>query len=158
MADEEHERRRRNTRTRDECPKCGALSYQGGYCFRCGTYRPSKHNTCDEERDAASFMDGSFGERLRVFYAETDASNLLGESEETFNPNISPSKRLDQKPRKKSTPQSAPPSKPPRLPVIAEPSSSPPAEPELSIAEKIDRINLGLKAYPDQQSPMRSKG
>lgn len=27
--------------TRDECPKCNALCYTGGYCPKCGTHRPS---------------------------------------------------------------------------------------------------------------------
>lgn len=45
----------------DACPKCGAFSYQGGYCFQCGTYRPSKHNTHVPDMDASDFMKLGYG-------------------------------------------------------------------------------------------------
>src|SRR6266446_3923140 len=52
--------------TADECPKCGALSYQGGYCFGCGTYRPSKRADAleREDLDASEFMKKTFGPRV----------------------------------------------------------------------------------------------
>jgi restriction endonuclease Mrr len=51
----------------DECPKCGYTSYQGGHCFRCGAYRPSKHtNTEDVEGlDAVDYMQRGYGTRVR---------------------------------------------------------------------------------------------
>ena len=63
--------KRNQTDLRDECPKCGASSYQGGYCFRCGTYRPSKHNERAEELDAAAFVEGGFANRVN--YADDEA-------------------------------------------------------------------------------------
>lgn len=50
----------------DDCPKCGALSYRGGYCFRCGTYRPSKRSDTTEVDglDSVEFMYRGFGTRL----------------------------------------------------------------------------------------------
>jgi restriction system protein len=50
----------------DECPKCGAMSYRGGYCFKCGTYRPAKRaETVDVEGlDVVDFMKRTFGTRL----------------------------------------------------------------------------------------------
>jgi restriction system protein len=52
--------------TADECPKCGALSYQGGYCFGCGAYRPSKPAGPLErdDLDTAEFMEKNFGSRV----------------------------------------------------------------------------------------------
>ena len=50
----------------DECPKCGAESYRGGHCFKCGTYRSAKRrNPTDvEEMDAADFMEKGFGTQI----------------------------------------------------------------------------------------------
>lgn len=62
----------------DECPKCGHFpSYTGGYCFRCGTFRPSKRVTPGEadEITVTEFMDRNFGTRV----------SDLEQSEEEFN-------------------------------------------------------------------------
>ena len=50
----------------DECPKCGAMSYRGGYCFKCGTFRPAKrdHTLAVDDLDTTEFMERSFGTRL----------------------------------------------------------------------------------------------
>ena len=52
--------------TADECPNCGALSYQGGHCFACGTYRLSKRAGSLERDDlnADEFVQKSFGSRV----------------------------------------------------------------------------------------------
>jgi restriction system protein len=41
----------------DKCPKCGCLSYSGGYCFGCGIYRPKRQQRIDSEIEGpAEFM------------------------------------------------------------------------------------------------------
>jgi ribosomal protein L37E len=57
---------KKNETVADECPKCGYLSYQGGYCFGCGIYRPSKRTrTIDRENlDTADFINKSFGTQM----------------------------------------------------------------------------------------------
>jgi len=68
--------------TADECPKCGALSYQGGYCFGCGTYRPSKRADALEREDlnASEFMETSFGPRVGdVVETEEELDERLSE-------------------------------------------------------------------------------
>jgi hypothetical protein len=120
----------------DSCSKCGGVSYQGGYCFRCGTYRPSKHNLRDEELDAASFMEGNFGKRIEAFYAEADA---LAESEELTSPDYRPRGRIYGKPQKRTiSPSSQEPS--PCAPITPIPIPPPP-KPELTFLELIDIIN-----------------
>jgi hypothetical protein len=105
----------------DNCPECGAVSYQGGYCFRCGTYRPSKHNVRKEELDAASFMECNFGERIWKFYAEAEPTDALAESEELTDPNYRRPSRGKERHRIR-------PSSPPRPPVTP---SSQPTDPKL---------------------------
>jgi restriction system protein len=64
----------------DKCPKCGTISYQGGYCFGCGTYRPSKHTkTTDlETLDVSDFITRSFGTRLTdLEYTEEQVDEFL---------------------------------------------------------------------------------
>lgn len=60
-----------NETVADACPKCGQLSYQGGYCFSCGTYRPSKRTpTIDlESLDITDFMSKSYGTQLSALDA-----------------------------------------------------------------------------------------
>ena len=55
-----------NETVADPCPKCGYESYQGGYCFNCGIYRPSKRTrTIDlEGLDAVEFMSKGFGTQI----------------------------------------------------------------------------------------------
>lgn len=50
----------------DPCPKCGAMSYTGGYCFGCGGYRPSKRAKTDDSEsvDTFDFIARSFGTRV----------------------------------------------------------------------------------------------
>ena len=120
----------------DNCSKCGGVSYLGGYCFRCGTYRPSKHNLRDEELDASSFMEGNFGKRIEAFYAEADA---LAESEELTSPDYRPRSRIYGKPQKRTTsPSSQTPSS--CAPITPTPLPPPP-KPDLSFSELIDIIN-----------------
>jgi ribosomal protein L32 len=68
----------------DTCPKCGEYSYRGGYCFRCGVFRPSKHNAREEDLDAASFMDANFGQQMRIFLTEGRLSQAGGEDDEDW--------------------------------------------------------------------------
>src|SRR5437773_12558630 len=58
----------------DECPKCGEISYQGGFCFGCGVYRPSKRTkTADlEALDGAGFMTRSFGTQMTALEETED--------------------------------------------------------------------------------------
>ncbi|PWU16967.1 MAG: hypothetical protein C5B50_12255 [Verrucomicrobia bacterium] len=51
---------------RDACPKCGALSYKGGYCFRCGTYRSSSVDAFLEEPELPEFLASGVAERLQA--------------------------------------------------------------------------------------------
>lgn len=45
----------------DKCPKCGSLSYQGGYCFGCGIYRPKRPQRINREvEDTVEFMSHNF--------------------------------------------------------------------------------------------------
>lgn len=141
---------------RDECSKCGATSYQGGYCFRCGTYRPSKHNFRDEELDAACFMEGDFAQRMRIFYDEQDAPGEFAEPDSLTDPNYRPSPPLrDEKPRKhkRSEERSEPPPPPsPKPPLLLE-------RPELTIQEKIEMYNRrgdGTSVGPGQRDPSPS--
>lgn len=66
----------------DECPKCGAMSYRGGYCFECGAYRSSKHadSTESEVLDCLDFMKRSFGTRVAALdYTEEQVNEALHE-------------------------------------------------------------------------------
>ena len=152
--------KRDETELGDNCSKCGAVSYQGGYCFRCGTYRPSKHNLRDEELDAASFMEGNFGQRIRAFYAEAEPTDELAESEELTNPDFRPRGPRKEKPRKR-------PSSPPRqAPQPAHPPVTPPRPqifyvhpdgtvlknppPTDTILENIERANRRTNRHPTQ--------
>jgi restriction system protein len=48
----------KNESLKSKCPKCGYLSYYGGYCFGCGIYRPKRPERIDREvEDAAEFMN-----------------------------------------------------------------------------------------------------
>ena len=40
-----------NQDLRTKCPKCGALSYNGGYCPMCETYRPSKRSKVGDHQE-----------------------------------------------------------------------------------------------------------
>jgi len=67
----------------DECPKCGAISYRGGNCFRCDTFRPAKHaKTVDvEDLDASQFMRRSFGTQMTaVDLTEEELDDRLQEA------------------------------------------------------------------------------
>jgi hypothetical protein len=46
----------------DKCPKCGHLSYSGGYCFGCAVYRPKRRQgvTSSEIEGPAEFMSISY--------------------------------------------------------------------------------------------------
>lgn len=135
----------------DACPECGALSYQGGYCLGCGKYRPSKHNIRDEDTDAASFMDADFGHRLHVFNSESDGSS--DEFEGEFNLGRSPRKRAPHiREELDASPEKTPPAEP-RSPARSE--TPPPPQPvELSISERIEMLNRGLKQHPAWQLPL----
>jgi hypothetical protein len=53
--------RTKNESLKSKCPKCGYLSYYGGYCFGCGIYRPKRPQHIDREvEDAAEFMSHNF--------------------------------------------------------------------------------------------------
>ena len=68
--------------TADECPKCGSLSYQGGYCFACGAYRPSKAAGVLErdDLDTVEIMEKSFGARVaKVDETEEELDERLAE-------------------------------------------------------------------------------
>ena len=68
--------------TADECPKCGAWSYQGGYCFGCGAYRPSKPSGALErdDLDTVEFMEKTFGPRVhKVEETEEELDDRLAE-------------------------------------------------------------------------------
>ena len=72
-----------NETVADACPKCGHESYQGGYCFGCGVYRPSKRTrTVDVETvDAADFMGKSFGTQMTALEStEDDFDEFLHET------------------------------------------------------------------------------
>ena len=46
---------------RSKCPKCGHLSYNGGYCFGCGIYRPKRPQRLDHEvADIVEMMSYNF--------------------------------------------------------------------------------------------------
>ncbi len=156
--------KRDETELRDDCSKCGAVSYQGGYCFRCGTYRASKHNLRDEELDAASFMEGNFGQRIRAFYAEAEPTAELAESEELTPPDSRP-----RGPRKERT-RNRPPSPPRPAPQPAHPPVTPPrpqifyVRPDdtvhrttpptgLTISEHIEQANRRTNRSPTQPPP-----
>lgn len=73
-----------NETVADPCPKCGYESYQGGYCFGCGIYRPSKRTrTIDlEDLDAVDFMSRSFGTQMTALEGtEEGLDKFLGERE-----------------------------------------------------------------------------
>ncbi len=58
--------RRENT-SADECPNCSHFpSYTGGYCFKCGHFRPSKRVDPGgaDEIEVTEFMKRSFGTRV----------------------------------------------------------------------------------------------
>jgi restriction system protein len=47
--------------SKSKCPKCGYLSYYGGYCFGCGIYRPKRSQQISREvEDAVEFMSHNF--------------------------------------------------------------------------------------------------
>ena len=142
--------KRNQTDLRDECPKCGANAYQGGYCFRCGTYRPSKHNERDEELDVAAFVERGFAQRVN--YADDEA---LLDTDDLDNPNRRPRpQRTDgtsgRKPKKQDThPRSQPePAKPPAPRVKR---SHLLQHPELSIPELIEMYNRGRGGHSVEQ-------
>lgn len=56
----------------DRCPKCSTYSYQGGWCFGCNRYRPSKHNARQEDMDSFEFMQANFGRRIFFLLTESD--------------------------------------------------------------------------------------
>ncbi len=134
---------RNETELGDCCSKCGAVSYQGGYCFRCGTYRPSKHNLRDEELDAASFMEGNPGKRLRTYYGEAAHLDESAETDDLTNPDCRPRPPNTHKPLKRKSLHYRTQSQylPPSLPPTAS-SAPPPARPELPISERIAAINF----------------
>ena len=74
----------------DPCPKCGQYSYQGGYCFCCGVFRPSKHNTREEDLDAAAFMDANFGRQMHIFVTEGQLPRAREEDDENWSPKNGP--------------------------------------------------------------------
>lgn len=149
--------KRDETELGDGCPKCGALSYQGGYCFRCDTYRPSKHNSRDEALDAASFMERNFGQRLRVFSAEAELSYGFSESEGLADLYDRP---IPQRIHKAPLTIAAPPLSPVAAtasetsspPEATEPATEPP-RPEKSLAEKIAEANFRYTQKPEGQGP-----
>jgi hypothetical protein len=51
---------------RTEC-SCGTLSYNGGWCFGCGAYRPSKSPRHADEQDLTEHGQTSLGHRLSEF-------------------------------------------------------------------------------------------
>jgi restriction system protein len=48
------------------CPNCGKASYNGGYCFECGTYRPSKRAAVldSEQMDLVEYFAKNEGARI----------------------------------------------------------------------------------------------
>ena len=52
--------------TMSECA-CGAMSYVGGWCFKCGKYRPSKRVPFAEEQDLSEHCLTVLGLRLAQF-------------------------------------------------------------------------------------------
>lgn len=49
------------------CPKCGEDCYSGGYCFKCGTYRPASKKRRSPRQDGDSEMeidDSHVGQRI----------------------------------------------------------------------------------------------
>jgi restriction system protein len=50
----------------DACPKCGGMSYRGGNCFKCGTYRPPPRGQANvaAKHDAVDFMKKEARTRL----------------------------------------------------------------------------------------------
>jgi hypothetical protein len=44
---------------------CGAESYTGGWCFKCGKYRASKSPRTNDESDAVDHAKMTIGARLR---------------------------------------------------------------------------------------------
>jgi hypothetical protein len=131
---------RNQTDLRDECPKCGANCYQGGYCFRCGTYRPSKHNERDEELDAAAFVEGGFAHR--VSYADDEA---LLDSDDLDIPNRKHRpQRTDDTPKRKPKKQDIhprPQPEPGKPPAPRVKRSHLLQRPDLSIPELIELYN-----------------
>jgi hypothetical protein len=59
---------------RTEC-SCGALSYIGGWCFRCGKYRPGKSPRRAEQQDFTEYQQAGLGHRLSEFRWPPNAWN-----------------------------------------------------------------------------------
>src|SRR5437870_114001 len=145
--------KRDETELGDGCPKCGAFSYQGGYCFHCDAYRPSKHNTRNEELNAATFMERNFGQRLQMFSGE-----VVFESDDDLYYRPIP-QRIHKPLKTIAAPPRAPLSQP-TLPTA--PETSTPREPlqpaiiprrEKSLAEKIAEANFRYTQKPEGQRP-----
>ena len=62
------------------------MSYRGGYCFQCGTYRPAKRTeTTDlEGLDALDFMDRSFGTRVSDLETTEERVNEMDSARELY--------------------------------------------------------------------------
>lgn len=72
----------RNESLADACPNCGEASYQGGFCFKCGIYRPAGRRASDarEERDSAEFIATSTATKLgRVDPTDDDIDAMVRE-------------------------------------------------------------------------------
>ena len=131
---------RNETDLGDECPKCRALSYKGGYCFGCGTYRPTKPHSDDDDLDAAAFMEGTFEERSRTLAG--DPPGVAHFTIRDFPSDRSP---------KRETPTPTPPPEPAKPPTPRVKPSHLLQHPELSIPQLIEMYNRGRGEHPVEQ-------
>ena len=131
---------RNETGVADPCPKCGAYSYRGGNCFRCGTYRPTKPRSDDDDLDAAAFMEGTFEQRLRTL--DGDPPPVAHFTIRDFPSDRSP---------KRETPTPRPPPEPAKPPSPRVKHSHLLQHPELSIPELIEMYNRGRGEHPVEQ-------
>ena len=64
----------------DECPKCShKMSYTGGYCFKCGTYRKGLgggKGRASGSKDLVDYFKTNYGWRIMKYWAEDHNEDL----------------------------------------------------------------------------------